>query len=393
MRVCPFHHASRSPPSSTLHASLAIQTSFLSRPLPDGLLAPTRVRWQMEIINGLPADATITIYRVGPMVDLCSGPHLPSTSYLKVQRALLVGALRRQAGQPAPRQPTHLRSRAAPHTRELSSSLPPPCLVQAVAVTAMSRAFWRGDVKREPLQRVYAITFPEPKLLKEYQHRMEEVRPCAGLYGGVPAGDYVTRVVQREKHRMGRGAAQGSRGADPALGLRVPCWLWRAVRQRHEQRGKRPGHRRGPPEAASIGWAVLVAAWALNPCAARPSSPQAKKRDHRVLGVQQELFFFHPLSPGSCFFLPNGTRIYNTLMSFIRCVRGSGGGAGALGLTGSQAALSRHSDLPASRCKALASTSFEGCAVAVIRGCGEAHACCVGLQSLGKSTGATSTRR
>ncbi|GLC55278.1 hypothetical protein PLESTB_000967300 [Pleodorina starrii] len=128
-------------------------------------------KFKIEIIQGLPSDATITIYRVGPMVDLCSGPHLPSTSYLK-----------------------------------------------ASAVTAMSRAFWRGDVKREPLQRVYGITFPEPKLLKEYQHRIEE----------------------------------------------------------------------------------------------------AKKRDHRVLGVQQELFFFHPLSPGSCFFLPHGARIYNTLMAFIR---------------------------------------------------------------------------
>lgn len=45
---------------------------------------------------------------------------------------------------------------------------------------------------------------------------------------------------------------------------------------------------------------------------------EAKKRDHRVVGLNQELFFFHPLSPGSCFFLPHGTRIYNTLMNFIR---------------------------------------------------------------------------
>lgn len=43
-------------------------------------------------------------------------------------------------------------------------------------MTNMSRAFWRADVKREPLQRVYAITFPDNKQLKEYQHRMEEVR-------------------------------------------------------------------------------------------------------------------------------------------------------------------------------------------------------------------------
>jgi hypothetical protein len=32
----------------------------------------------------------------------------------------------------------------------------------------------------------------------------------------------------------------------------------------------------------------------------------------------QELFFFHALSPGSCFFLPHGARIYNTLMGFIK---------------------------------------------------------------------------
>eukprot|EP00197_Chlamydomonas_leiostraca_P002015 CAMPEP_0202857222 /NCGR_PEP_ID=MMETSP1391-20130828/251_1 /ASSEMBLY_ACC=CAM_ASM_000867 /TAXON_ID=1034604 /ORGANISM="Chlamydomonas leiostraca, Strain SAG 11-49" /LENGTH=715 /DNA_ID=CAMNT_0049536001 /DNA_START=82 /DNA_END=2229 /DNA_ORIENTATION=+ len=128
-------------------------------------------KFKIEIISALPADATISIYRVGPMVDLCTGPHLPNTSYLK-----------------------------------------------AVGVTNMSRAFWRADVKREPLQRVYAITFPDNKQLKEYQHRMEE----------------------------------------------------------------------------------------------------AKKRDHRNLGVQQDLFFFHPLSPGSCFFLPHGARIYNALVSYIR---------------------------------------------------------------------------
>nr|AFA52574.1 threonyl-tRNA synthetase [Vaucheria litorea] len=45
---------------------------------------------------------------------------------------------------------------------------------------------------------------------------------------------------------------------------------------------------------------------------------QAKLRDHRRLGMQQELFFFHPLSPGSAFFLPHGTRVYNKLLDFIR---------------------------------------------------------------------------
>ena len=58
-----------------------------------------------EIIRGLPEDATISLYRCGPMVDLCHGPHLPNTG-----------------------------------------------LLRASAVSAMNRAFWRADVNREPLQ-------------------------------------------------------------------------------------------------------------------------------------------------------------------------------------------------------------------------------------------------
>lgn len=45
---------------------------------------------------------------------------------------------------------------------------------------------------------------------------------------------------------------------------------------------------------------------------------EAAKRDHRKLGRDQELFFFHELSPGSCFFLPKGAHIYNNLMGMIR---------------------------------------------------------------------------
>lgn len=45
---------------------------------------------------------------------------------------------------------------------------------------------------------------------------------------------------------------------------------------------------------------------------------EAAKRDHRKIGRDQELFFFHDLSPGSCFFLPHGTKIYNALVDFMR---------------------------------------------------------------------------
>ncbi|XP_069505830.1 threonine--tRNA ligase, mitochondrial isoform X2 [Ambystoma mexicanum] len=45
---------------------------------------------------------------------------------------------------------------------------------------------------------------------------------------------------------------------------------------------------------------------------------EASKRDHRKIGKDQELFFFHASSPGSCFFLPRGAHIYGILMEFIK---------------------------------------------------------------------------
>lgn len=41
---------------------------------------------------------------------------------------------------------------------------------------------------------------------------------------------------------------------------------------------------------------------------------EAKKRDHRNVGTQQQLFMFHHLSPGSAFFLPNGAIVFNKLI-------------------------------------------------------------------------------
>jgi threonyl-tRNA synthetase len=45
---------------------------------------------------------------------------------------------------------------------------------------------------------------------------------------------------------------------------------------------------------------------------------EAAKRDHRKIGKDQELFFFHELSPGSAMWLPHGARIYNTILAFIK---------------------------------------------------------------------------
>ena len=44
----------------------------------------------------------------------------------------------------------------------------------------------------------------------------------------------------------------------------------------------------------------------------------SETNDHRVIGRDQKLFFFHEFSPGSCFFLPHGVKIYNTLVNFIK---------------------------------------------------------------------------
>lgn len=45
---------------------------------------------------------------------------------------------------------------------------------------------------------------------------------------------------------------------------------------------------------------------------------EAAKRNHRKIGTDQKLFFFDEVSPGSCFFLPHGTRIYNALFDLLR---------------------------------------------------------------------------
>jgi len=70
-------------------------------------------RYKVELINEL-ADGTITTYTQGSFTDLCRGPHLPNTSYIK-----------------------------------------------AVKVLSAAGAYWRGDEKRPQLTRLYGITFPK----------------------------------------------------------------------------------------------------------------------------------------------------------------------------------------------------------------------------------------
>lgn len=123
------------------------------------------------ITNKIPDGGKTTVYRCGPLIDLCMGPHLPHTGRIK-----------------------------------------------AFAAVKTSSTNWLGQVANDSLQRVYGIAFPDKDQLKQ----------------------------------------------------------WKVFQE------------------------------------------QAKLRDHRVLGTKQELFFFHPLSPGSSFWLPHGARIYSKLVDFIK---------------------------------------------------------------------------
>ncbi|XP_057738908.1 threonine--tRNA ligase, mitochondrial 1-like [Arachis stenosperma] len=86
-------------------------------------------KFKVEIINDFPADKTITVYRCGPLVDLCRGPHIPNTSFVK-----------------------------------------------AIACLKASSAYWRGNKDRATLQRVYGISYPDQKSLREYLLRLEEAK-------------------------------------------------------------------------------------------------------------------------------------------------------------------------------------------------------------------------
>ncbi|NXD38232.1 SYTC2 ligase, partial [Copsychus sechellarum] len=128
-------------------------------------------KFKCRILNEKVKTPTTTVYRCGPLIDLCRGPHVRHTGKIK-----------------------------------------------ALKIIKSSSTYWEGKSDMETLQRIYGISFPDNKMMKEWEKVQEE----------------------------------------------------------------------------------------------------AKNRDHRKIGKEQELFFFHDLSPGSCFFLPRGAFLYNTLTDFIR---------------------------------------------------------------------------
>lgn len=127
--------------------------------------------YKAEIIAGIPEGEIVSLYRQGEFVDLCRGPHVPSTGR-----------------------------------------------IPAFKLTSVAGAYWRGDEKNEMLQRIYGTAFATPKELRQHLALLEE----------------------------------------------------------------------------------------------------AKRRDHRRLGKELDLFSFNPVAPGSPFFHPKGTLIYNELVSYMR---------------------------------------------------------------------------
>ena len=87
--------------------------------------------FKVELINDLPEDAHISFDKQGEFTDLCAGPHLDSTGRIKGN---------------------------------------------AIKLTACNAAYWRGDSKRETLQRIYGVAFPKKDELDEYLAKLEEAK-------------------------------------------------------------------------------------------------------------------------------------------------------------------------------------------------------------------------
>ncbi len=84
--------------------------------------------FKVELLQEMDEEV-VTVYRQGSFVDLCRGPHLPRTGY-----------------------------------------------VRAFKVLSSSAAYWRGDERGPVLQRIYGIAFPSQEALEEYLHRLEEAK-------------------------------------------------------------------------------------------------------------------------------------------------------------------------------------------------------------------------
>ena len=108
---------------------LPLERFTLSRDEAIAFMKERNEDYKVELIEDLPEDAVISFYRQGEFVDLCAGPHLDNTKYVK-----------------------------------------------AIKLTSLAGAYWRGSEKKKMLTRIYGTSFPDKEQLKEYLDRIEEAK-------------------------------------------------------------------------------------------------------------------------------------------------------------------------------------------------------------------------
>ena len=109
--------------------NLEIRRFTLSREDAIKLMQEKKEDYKIELIKELPEGEEISFYEQGEYVDLCAGPHLPSTGSIKTMKILNTSA-----------------------------------------------AYWKGDQNKDSMQRIYGISFPKASMLEEYLNMLEEAK-------------------------------------------------------------------------------------------------------------------------------------------------------------------------------------------------------------------------
>lgn len=110
-----------------VNENLEMERVEITRKEAEKLFQDVNDHLKLELLEAIPDGEVVTIYKQGEFVDLCRGPHLPSTGYLK-----------------------------------------------AFQLTHVSGAYWRGDSNNQVLQRIYGVAFSSQKELESYLHFVEE---------------------------------------------------------------------------------------------------------------------------------------------------------------------------------------------------------------------------
>jgi threonyl-tRNA synthetase len=107
--------------------NISVQRSLMSRAEAVAMFNGMGEKYKVEIIESIPVAEGMSFYRQGNFIDLCRGPHVPSTGHIK-----------------------------------------------AFKLMSVAGAYWRGDSRNAMLQRIYGTAWGDKKALKEYLHLLEE---------------------------------------------------------------------------------------------------------------------------------------------------------------------------------------------------------------------------